>query len=75
MKVDPKLVQETLLHQNLKTTLEVYAKAVTEDKLEAQGMFLELLFRGRKAVEPDPVKDLEKTAPVTGLVSSAGNCG
>jgi hypothetical protein len=29
-----------------------------------QGMFLELLFRGRKAAEPDPVKSLEKTAPV-----------
>jgi len=28
----------------------------------------ELLFRGRKAAEPDPVKNLEKTAPVTGLV-------
>jgi hypothetical protein len=56
MKVDPKLVQEMLRRQNLKTTLEVYAKAVTEDKLEAQGMFLELLFRGRKAAEPDPVK-------------------
>jgi len=68
LKVDPKLVQEMLRHQNLKTTLEVYANAVTEDKLEAQGMFLELLFRGRKAAEPDPVKNLEKTAPVTGLV-------
>jgi integrase len=68
MKVDPKLVQEMLRHQNLKTTLEIYAKAVTEDKLEAQGMFLELLFSGRKAVEPEPVKDLGKTAPVTGLV-------
>jgi integrase len=63
MKVDPKLVQEMLRHHDLKTTL-VYAKAVTEDKLEAQGMFLELLFRGRKAAEPDPVKSLEKTAPV-----------
>jgi len=29
---------------------------MTKDKLEAQGMFLELLFRGRK--------DLEKAAPV-----------
>jgi len=26
MEVDPKLVQEMLRHQNLKTTLEVYAK-------------------------------------------------
>jgi integrase len=40
MKVDPKLVQEMLRHQNLKTTLEVYADAATEDKREAQGMFL-----------------------------------
>jgi hypothetical protein len=37
MKVDPKLVQEMLRHQNLKTTLEVYAKALTEDKIEAEG--------------------------------------
>ena len=43
-------------------------RQVTEDKLEAQGMFLELLFRGRKAAEPDPVKSLEKRAPVSGLV-------
>jgi integrase len=68
MKVDPKSVQEMLRHQNLKTTLEVYAKALTEDKIEAEGMFLELLFRGRKAAEPDLVKNLEKTSPVTGLV-------
>jgi hypothetical protein len=34
---------------------------VTEDKFEAQEMFLDLSFRGRKAVKPDPVKDLEKT--------------
>src|SRR5579864_5386516 len=39
-----KTVQEILRHQNLKTTLEIYAKSMTEDKLEAQGMFLEQLF-------------------------------
>jgi site-specific recombinase XerC len=44
MKVDIKTVQEILRHQNLKTTLEVYAKAMSETKLEAQGMFLEELF-------------------------------
>jgi integrase len=44
MKVDLKTVQEILRHQNLKTTLEIYAKAMTEDKLAAQGMFLEQLF-------------------------------
>ena len=50
MKVDIKKVQEILGHQNLKTTLQVYAKAMSEDKLEAQGMFLEELWiswRGR----------------------------
>jgi integrase len=50
MKVDIKTVQEILGHQNLKTTLQVYAKAMSEDKLEAQGMFLEELWiswRGR----------------------------
>ena len=39
MKVDIKTVQEILRHQNLKTTLEIYAKAMSEDKLEAQWMF------------------------------------
>jgi hypothetical protein len=68
MKVDPKLVQEMLGHQNLKTTVEVYAKAVTEDKIEAQAMFLKLLFSERKGSAPDPVKNLEKAAPATGLV-------
>ena len=48
MKVDLKMVQEMLRHQNLKTTLEVYAKSVTEDRLLAQGMFLELLFSHKK---------------------------
>jgi len=37
-------VQEILRHQNLKTRLEVYAKAMSEDKLEAQGIFLEELW-------------------------------
>jgi len=44
MKVDIKTVQEILRYQNLKTTLEIYAKAMREDKLEAQGVFLEKLF-------------------------------
>jgi len=44
MKVDIKTVQEILRHRNLKTTLEVYAKAMREEKLEAQGVFLEELW-------------------------------
>ena len=48
MKVDVKTVQEILRHQNLRTTLELYAKSMSEDKLKAQGMFLELLFSHRR---------------------------
>ena len=48
MKVDVKTVQEILRHQNLKTTLEIYAKSMSEDRLLAQGMFLELLFSHKK---------------------------
>jgi len=32
----------------LKTTLEIYAKSMPEDRLQAQGMFLELLFSQRR---------------------------
>ena len=37
---DPKLVQELLRHSNIKTTLDIYAQAITPAKLEAQGTFL-----------------------------------
>jgi integrase len=40
---DPKLVQELLRHSNIKTTLEVYARAMTPAKLEAQGWVLQQL--------------------------------
>jgi len=42
---DPKLVQELLRHSNIKTTLDVYAQAITPAKLEAQGMFLSQLLK------------------------------
>jgi integrase len=48
MKVDVKTVQELLRHQNLRTTLELYARSMSEDKLKAQGMFLELLFSHKR---------------------------
>jgi integrase len=48
MRVDVKTVQEILRHQNLKTTLEIYAKSMPEDRLQAQGMFLELLFSQKR---------------------------
>jgi len=43
---DPKLVQELLRHSNIKTTLDIYAQAITPAKLEAQGMFLAQLLKG-----------------------------
>ena len=48
---DPKLVQELLRHSNVKTTLDVYARAMTPAKLEAQGWVLrQLLIVDTKAV-------------------------
>jgi len=43
---DPKLVQELLRHANVKTTLDIYAKAMTPAKLEAQGWVLQQLLNG-----------------------------
>ncbi len=66
MKVNVKTVQEILRHQNLKTTLEIYAKAMSEDKLQAQGMFLEELFSQDKknsAQAAISTKDLENIEP------------
>ena len=40
---DPKLVQELLRHANIKTTLDIYAKAMTPAKLDAQGWVLQQL--------------------------------
>ena len=40
---DPKLVQELLRHSNVKTTLDIYAKAMTPAKPEAQGWVLQQL--------------------------------
>lgn len=45
---DPKLVQEILRHANVKTTLDIYAKAMTPAKLEAQGWVLQQLLTPEK---------------------------
>jgi integrase len=55
---DPKLVQELLRHSNIKTTLDVYAQAITPAKLEAQGTFLNQLLKG----------SLMEKAPATSFV-------
>jgi len=45
---DPKLVQEMLRHSNSKTTLDLYAKATTPAKMEAQGQFIKSVFAQEK---------------------------
>jgi hypothetical protein len=55
-KVDPKVVQSALRHQGIGPTLELYAKAITSNKLDAQGMFLNMLFTP-KLDEPSPVEE------------------
>ncbi|MCU1268803.1 MAG: hypothetical protein JWN74_97 [Acidobacteriaceae bacterium] len=64
----PVPMQEILRHQNLKTTLAIYAKAMSEDKLEAQGLFLKKLFsQDQKKKSPRDVvsaKDIERVEPV-----------
>jgi integrase len=37
---DPKTVQNLLRHSNVKTTLQLYAHSVTDDRLAAQGQML-----------------------------------
>jgi integrase len=39
-KTDPKTVQTLLRHSNVKTTLQLYAHNVSEDRLAAQGQAL-----------------------------------
>jgi integrase len=39
-KTDPKTVQTLLRHSNVKTTLQLYAHSVSEDRMAAQGMAL-----------------------------------
>jgi integrase len=39
-RTDPKTVQNLLRHSNVKTTLQLYAHSVTEDRMAAQGLAL-----------------------------------
>jgi integrase len=40
-KTDPKTVQALLRHSDVKTTLQLYAHSVSEDRLAAQGQVLD----------------------------------
>jgi len=43
LKCDPKTVQGILRHEDVRTTMQLYAQSDQESKLEAQGKFLALL--------------------------------
>ncbi len=50
-KTDPKTVQARLRHSDVRTTLQLYAHSVTEDRLAAQGQVLQaILHKGSTAV-------------------------
>ena len=48
MRVDVKTVQEILRHQNLKTTLEIYAKSMSEDRRRPRECFLSFCLARRE---------------------------
>jgi integrase len=47
LKCDPKTVQGMLRHEDVRTTMQLYAQSDQQAKLEAQGKFLELLLGDR----------------------------
>ena len=50
-RTDPKTVQALLRHSDVKTTLQLYAHSVSEDRLAAQGQVLDaILHLGGTAV-------------------------
>jgi integrase len=49
-KTDPKTVQALLRHSNVKTTLQLYAHSVSEDRLAAQGQVLDAILQSGSAV-------------------------
>ena len=44
-KTDPKTVQALLRHSDVKTTLQLYAHSVSEDRLAAQGEVLDAILQ------------------------------
>jgi hypothetical protein len=44
-KTDPKTVQALLRHSDVKTTLQLYAHSVSEDRMAAQGEMLEAILQ------------------------------
>jgi len=48
-KTDPKTVQALLRHSDVKTTLQLYAHSVSEDRLAAQGQVLDAILQSGSA--------------------------
>jgi len=48
-KTDPKTVQALLRHSDVKTTLQLYAHSVSEDRMAAQGEMLEAILQSSSA--------------------------
>jgi len=48
-KTDPKTVQALLRHSDVKTTLQLYAHSVSEDRLAAQGQVLEAILQSKSS--------------------------
>jgi integrase len=46
-KTDPKTVQALLRHSDVKTTLQLYAHSVSEDRMTAQGTMLQAILGAR----------------------------
>jgi len=44
-KTDPKTLQALLRHSDVKTTLQLYAHSITEDRMAAQGQMLEAILQ------------------------------
>jgi integrase len=44
-KTDPKTVQALLRHSDVKTTLQLYAHSISEDRMAAQGQVLEAILK------------------------------
>ena len=56
LRCDPKTVQGLLRHEDVRTTMQLYAQSDQEAKLEAQGKFLELLLGDRGHLLTDRVQ-------------------
>ncbi|MGA8153997.1 MAG: site-specific integrase [Terriglobales bacterium] len=50
-KVDPKVVQKILRQSDINTTLNIYTHAMTDDRIEAQGLMMEKLVQQKPTSE------------------------